>query len=339
MDEEIIQLLRDHSSEFFSGEQISRHLRVSRTAVWKRIQRLRALGYEIEASTRSGYRLLGSPDLLTPSEIKPHLKTKWIGKTIHHFDTLDSTNAKAYQLALDGAEEGEVVIAESQEKGKGRLGRQWVSPPFLNLYLSVILRPKIPPHQASLITLMAAVATADAIREFSGLAPLIKWPNDILLQGRKVAGLLNEIHSEIDRIHFVILGVGVNLNADENTLPKEIRGVATSLKIEMGQMISRKAFLPFFLQELERWYSIFIHGGSAVILEAWRGRAHLQGRRVRVASFGETLTGTAIDVDSDGALILETADGERKRVVAGDVEYSTKIEAPNLKHQAPNKSQ
>ncbi len=321
MEEEILQLLRDHSSEFLSGEEISLRLKVSRTAVWKRVQRLRALGYEIGASTRSGYRLIRSPDLLTPSEIKPILKTKWFGKTIHHFGILDSTNAKAYQLALDGAEEGAVVISESQGKGKGRLGRQWFSPPFLNLYLSVILRPKISPHQASLITLMAAVATAEAIRKFSGLLPLIKWPNDILLRDRKVAGLLNEIHSEIDRIHFVILGIGVNLNTDENTFPKEIRAAATSLKIEMGQTISRKVFLQFFLQELERWYSIFISEGSDIILKAWRDRAHILERRVRVTSFGETLAGTAIDVDSDGALILETEDGKRRRVVAGDVEY------------------
>jgi BirA family biotin operon repressor/biotin-[acetyl-CoA-carboxylase] ligase len=322
MDEEILQLLRDHSSQFLSGEEICRHLRVSRTAVWKRIQRLRALGYEIEASTRSGYRLIGSPDLLVPSEVKPLLKTKWIGKTIHHFDTLDSTNAKAYQLALDGAQEGEVVIAESQEKGKGRLGRQWFSPPFLNLYLSVILRPNISPHQASLITLMAAVATADAIREFSGLRPLIKWPNDILLRDRKVAGLLNEIHSEMDCIHFVILGIGVNLNMDEKAFSKEIQAVATSLRIEMGQTVSRKVFLQFFLQELERWYSIFINEGSAAILKAWRDWADLKGRGIKITSFGETLAGTAIDVDSDGALILETEDGKRRRVVAGDVEYS-----------------
>ncbi len=170
MDEAILQLLRDHSSEFLSGEEISRRLKVSRTAVWKRIQSLRRLGYEIEASTRSGYRLIGSPDLLTPSEIKPFLETEWIGKTVHYFQTLDSTNSKAYQLALNGAEEGEVVISESQEAGRGRLGRQWFSPAFLNLYLSVILRPNISPHQASLVTLMAAVATADAIREFSATA-------------------------------------------------------------------------------------------------------------------------------------------------------------------------
>jgi len=327
MDDEILKLLRESPSAFLSGEEISRRLKVSRTAVWKRMKRLRTLGYEIEASTRSGYRLIRSPDLLTPSEIKPILKTKWIGKTIHHFHTLDSTNSKAYQLALDGAEEGEVVVAESQEKGRGRLGRQWFSPPFLNLYLSVILRPKIPPHQASLITLMAAIATADAIQKFSGFLPLIKWPNDILLRNRKVAGLLNEINSEMDRIHFVILGIGINLNMDEKMFSKEIRTVATSLKREMGQTISRKAFLQSLLQELEKWYTIFMKQGSAFILKAWRDRAHLKGRRVKVTSFGETLGGIAVDVDSDGALILETADGKRKRVVAGDIEYRKKVKS------------
>jgi BirA family biotin operon repressor/biotin-[acetyl-CoA-carboxylase] ligase len=330
MDDKILQLLRDHSSGFFSGEEISRRLKVSRTAVWKRMKRLKTLGYEIEASTRSGYRLIQSPDLLTPSEIRPFLKTKWMGKTIHHFHTLDSTNSKAYQLALDGAEEGEVVISESQEKGRGRLGRQWFSPPFLNLYLSVILRPKIPPHQASLITLMAAVATADAIQKFSGLLPLIKWPNDILLRDRKIAGLLNEIHSEMDRIHFVILGIGVNLNLDERMFSKEVRAVATSLKIEMGQTISRKAFLQSLLLELEKWYTIFMKEGGAVILEAWRDRAHIKGRRVKVTSFGKALTGVAVDIDSEGALILETMGGKRERVVAGDIEYRKwKVESRN----------
>jgi BirA family biotin operon repressor/biotin-[acetyl-CoA-carboxylase] ligase len=324
MDEEILQLLRDRSSTFLSGEEISRRLKVSRTTVWKRMKQLREAGYKIEASTRSGYRLIQSPDLLTPSEIKPILKTKWMGWTIHHFQTIDSTNSKAYQLALNGAGEGEVVISESQEKGRGRLGRQWFSPPFLNLYLSVILRPKIPPHQAPLITLMAAVATADAIRRFSGLLPLIKWPNDILLRDRKVAGLLNEIHSEMDRIHFVILGIGVNLNMDEEKFLRETLSVATSLKIEMGQTVSRKGFLQSLLLELERWYSIFLEEGSAVVLEAWRDRACIKGREVKVTSFGKTFVGTAIDVDSDGALILETGDGKQKRVMAGDIEYRTK---------------
>jgi BirA family biotin operon repressor/biotin-[acetyl-CoA-carboxylase] ligase len=322
MDDAILKLLRENPSVFFSGEELSRRLNVSRTAVWKRIRHLRSLGYEIEASTRSGYRLIHSPDLLTPSEVKPSLKTRWMGKVIHYFTRLDSTNSKAYELAARGAEEGEVVITESQEKGRGRLGRNWFSPPHLNLYLSVILRPKIPPHQASLITLMAAVATAEAIEKYSGLRASIKWPNDILLNGRKVAGLLNEIQSEIDRVHFVILGIGVNLNTDGKMFPKEIKTLATSLKQEMKGAISRNAFLGSLLQSLEEWYGIFLKEGGEPILTAWKERADIQGRTVKVTSFGEELNGVAIDIDSDGALILKTEKQERKRVIAGDIEYN-----------------
>jgi BirA family transcriptional regulator, biotin operon repressor / biotin---[acetyl-CoA-carboxylase] ligase len=321
VDEEIIRLLKDRSPGSLSGEEMSRRLKVTRAAVWKRVRHLRALGYKIEASTRTGYRLIRSPDLLTPSEVRPLLRTKWMGRAIHHFHSTDSTNSMAYQLALQGAEEGEVVVAETQKKGRGRLGRKWYSPPFTNLYLSVILRPEIPPQQASLMTLMAAVATAGAIQKFSGLQPMIKWPNDILLKNRKVAGLLNEIHSETDRIHFVILGIGVNLNMDEKMFSKEILSLATSLKRETGQSISRKAFLQTLLEELEMWYETFLREGAPAVLKAWRDKARIQGRPVKVTSFGEVCAGTAIDLDSDGALILETEEGERKRIVAGDIEY------------------
>jgi BirA family biotin operon repressor/biotin-[acetyl-CoA-carboxylase] ligase len=191
----------------------------------------------------------------------------------------------------------------------------------LNLYLSVILRPKIPPHQASLITLLAAVATADAIENYSGLKPSIKWPNDLLLGKRKVAGLLNEIHSETDHIHFVILGIGVNLNMDEKEFPRAIRVKATSLKREMGRSVSRRAFAVLLLEELERWYETFLKEGGSPVLKAWRERARVQGKRVRVTSFGEVLIGHAVDIDPDGALILTTKGGKRKRIVAGDIEY------------------
>lgn len=324
IDDEILRLLKEHSPAFVSGEAISRPLKLTRTAVWKKIRNLKTLGYIIEALPRVGYRLIQSPDLLLPSEIHPILRTKWMGKKVHYFNTIDSTNSTAYQLALKGAKEGEVVIAESQEKGRGRLGRQWVSPPFLNLYLSVILRPKIPPHQASLMTLMAAVATANAIEQCTGRAPSIKWPNDLLLGKRKVAGLLNEIHSETDRIHFVILGMGVNLNMDEKGFPTEIRAKATSLKREMGRPVSRRTFVSLLLEELERWYEIFLKGGGSPLLEAWKARAQIEGKRVKVTSFGEVLTGRAVDIDSNGALILTTGDGERIRVVAGDIEYEEK---------------
>ncbi len=320
-DEEILSLLRENPSSFLSGEEISRRLKVTRTAVWKKMNRLRSLGYEFEASTRSGYRLIKSPDLLIPSEVKPIPGVEWIGKVIHHFHALDSTNGTAYQLALEGAEEGEVVVAESQKKGRGRLGREWFSPPYLNLYLSVVLRPKLPPHQIPLITLMAAVAAAEAIHDFSGLLPSIKWPNDILIRERKVAGLLNEIQSEMDRIHFVILGIGVNLNMDVQMLPGEIQRKATSLRQEVGREVSRTAFLRTLLRELERWYAIFLAEGGEAILKAWRAWARITGRRVSVSSLGEILTGIAVDVDSDGALILQMDNGVTKRVVAGDVEY------------------
>ena len=320
-EQDVLQLLREHPSIFLSGEEISRRLGVSRTAVWKRVRHLKSLGYDIEALRRSGYRFIQAPDLLLPSEIKPLLTTKFLGQTIHYFHSIDSTNSKAYQLALAGAGEGEVVIAESQSKGRGRLGRRWLSAPFLNLCLSVVLRPQIPPSQASLVTLMAAVATADAIQIYSGLLPQIKWPNDILLRDRKVAGLLNEIHSETDRVHFVILGIGINLNMEGKTFPQEIRALATSLKQEMRQTVSRKVFLKSLLEELERWYGIFSKKGGGAILEAWRKRSGIRGKRVKVNSFGETLNGTAIDVDSDGALILKMGDGSQKRVVAGDVVY------------------
>jgi BirA family biotin operon repressor/biotin-[acetyl-CoA-carboxylase] ligase len=248
-----------------------------------------------------------------------------MGRTIHYSQSVDSTNSRAYQLALQGAKEGEVVITESQIEGRGRLGRHWFSPPFLNLYLSLILRPQIPPHRASLITLMAAVATADAIQNYSGLFPQIKWPNDVLLRGRKVAGLLNEIQSEMDRIHFVILGIGINLNIDGEMFPKEIQEMATSLKREMGETISRKDFLCSLLVALEGWYATFLKEGGSPVLEAWRGRAKIEGKHVNISSFGENLSGVAVDVDSDGALIIETEGGAKKRVVAGDVEYSREL--------------
>lgn len=321
MDEIVLELLRRDPPTFVSGESIRRHLKVSRTAVWKRIEALRAQGYKIEASRRLGYRLLRSPDLLTPSEVRPALNTQWMGHKIHYYPTLDSTNTEAYQLALRGAREGEIVIAESQKKGRGRLGRPWFSPPYLNLNLSVILRPPIPPSQASVITLLAAVATAEAIEQISGISPTIKWPNDLLVGGRKIAGLLNEIHSEADRIHFVILGIGVNLNVAASCFPEKIRSIATSLKRETGRPVSRKIFLSSLLKALEAWYQLFLKEGNPPILRAWKQRAQIEGKPVKVTSFGETLWGTAVDVDSDGRLLIRTREGILRRIVAGDVEY------------------
>jgi BirA family transcriptional regulator, biotin operon repressor / biotin---[acetyl-CoA-carboxylase] ligase len=333
MDDNLLQLLKERAPAPVSGEEIGRLLGVSRAAIWKKVQALKTLGYEVEAMTRSGYRLLRSPDRLMQAEVVSGLRTRWLGRKVHHFEVLDSTNSTAYRLAMEGAGEGEVVIAEMQQKGKGRLGREWFSPAFLNLYLSVILRPRIPPQQASLITLMAAVAVSEAIEKTSGLHPTIKWPNDVLMGTRKMAGLLNEIHSETDRVHFVILGIGVNVNVDSETMPEEIRMRATSLKEETGRAVSRKAFLQSLFMEMEQWYSAFLKEGGSPILQAWAQRARIEGKAVQVSSFDETLTGTAMGIDPYGALILRTGTGEQKRVVAGDVRYDVKLEARNPKFE------
>lgn len=243
-----------------------------------------------------------------------------MGRTIHRFQVTDSTNSRACELAGRGAAEGEAVVADAQDKGRGRMGRIWHSPSSANLYLSVILRPTIPPGQASLLTLLAAVATAESVAEFSGLRPAIKWPNDILLNGRKTAGLLNEMRSEAGRILFVIMGFGVNLNLDEESFPAEIRGLATSLKRETGQAVSRPAFLGDLLRRLEAWYELFLSQGPAPILNAWRDWAQTRGRPVHVISSGENWTGLAVDIAEDGGLIVRTEDGRQRKIVSGDVE-------------------
>ncbi len=321
MDEDILKLLKQNEGNFISGEKISRTLNVSRTAIWKRIKKLRELGYEIDASPRAGYRLISCPDILLPAEIKQILETRWIAKKIHYFQKVDSTNSIAYQLAMQGADEGEVIIAETQEKGKGRLGRQWFSPPYLNLYISIILRPEILPNQASMITLLSAVSTAESIKRYSDITPSIKWPNDILIGGKKVAGILNEIDSETDRIHFIILGIGININIGKEEFPKDIREYATSLKIETGREVSRKEFICFLFKEIEDWYERFIREGNKPVLDAWRRWADIKDKMVRVSSFKDEVIGKAIDIDSDGALIIEDKDGKLMRIIAGDVEY------------------
>lgn len=320
MDEDILKILKENENNYISGQKISNALGVSRTAIWKRIKNLREMGYEIGASPRAGYRLISCPDILLPIEIKPYLETEGIARKIHYFQRIDSTNSMAYQLAMQGAKEGEIVIAESQEKGRGRLGRKWFSPPYLNLYISIILRPEIMPNQASIITLLSAVATAEAIKRYSDITPSIKWPNDILVKGRKVAGLLNEVNSEIDRIHFVILGIGINLNINKKEFPRDIREHATSLKIETGREISRKEFTGLLLREIEYWYKKFLKEGSQPIIDAWRRWADIKERVVKVSSFKETFIGKAIDIDSDGALMIEH-NGMIKKVIAGDIEY------------------
>jgi BirA family biotin operon repressor/biotin-[acetyl-CoA-carboxylase] ligase len=318
-DEKILKLLRENRGEYISGAEIGKKLELSRTAVWKHIGNLRKAGYEIEAVPALGYRLLSSPDLLTPAEIGAGLKTRYIGKRIHAFSITDSTNVKAFELALHGAPEGTVVVAEGQRKGKGRLGRHWESPKGVNIYTSIILRPKMAPSLASQITMLAAVATARAIEKTARILPDIKWPNDVLIRNRKAAGILTEIDSEADIVNFIVLGIGIDVNMEPSALPPDVAKVATSLKNETGRAFERVPIVQELYRQLERWYDIFKKEGFGPIITEWERLSIMAGKHVKVSFLKETREGIALGLDTDGALLLRLPTGKIERVVAGDV--------------------
>jgi len=251
--------------------------------------------------------------------IQGALGTKRLGTKFHYFQEIDSTNSHARRLAETGAPEGEVVIAERQFEGRGRLGRSWESPPYCNLYFSLLLRPALAPVHAPQMTLMAAVALADTVAAFVVEPPAIKWPNDILLQGKKVAGILTESSCDAKHIEFVILGIGVNLNFPRERMPETIRDRATSLMEVGGKTFSRENFLRRLIQDLDRCYGILEDFGFDAIAPRWEAYFALRGRRVRVEMIDEVISGTATGIDGDGALLLEAEDGVLRRVLAGDV--------------------
>lgn len=256
---------------------------------------------------------------LDPEGICSRLQTERIGKKIHYLPEIDSSNIYARRRAEAGGEEGEIVIAEAQTHGRGRLGRRWVSPPYLNLYLSVILRPKLPPHQASQITLMSAVALADTVQSFIPAAPEIKWPNDIKVGGRKLAGVLTESSCDADRVHFVILGIGVNVNFPLELMPESIRQSATSLMVLARKPVDRAEFVRQLIQNLDQCYWELEERGFSLMASRWENFFLLRGKRVRVEMPDQSVSGTAMGIDGEGALILQSEGGGLKRIVAGDV--------------------
>ena len=261
----------------------------------------------------------GANAVLDPEEIQKGLETRRFGRKIHCFPEVDSTNLYARRRAQEGGEEGEIVIAESQTQGKGRMGRTWFSPAYLNLYLSILLRPKLPPAHAPQITLMAAVAVAETAASFLPLVPEIKWPNDILEGGKKLAGILTESSCERDRVLFAVLGIGVNLNLPQELMPEAIRDEATSFLILTGRPVNRVEFTCRLIHNLERCYEDLESGGWPFMARKWEGFFRLRGKRVKVEMAGGPVVGKALGIDQDGALIVEDQKGEIQRIVAGDV--------------------
>jgi len=319
----ILAVLRSAGGAYVSGEEIAKALNVSRTAVWKHIHELKQAGYAIESHSRSGYCLLETPDLLLPNEIKNGLQTRVLGREIKYYKDVQSTNNEAKELAAKGAAEGMIVVSEAQNSGRGRLLRGWYSPENQGIWFSVILRPAFLPQEAPKCTLMAAVAIVKAVKKISGLDVGIKWPNDILYEGKKLVGILTEMSAEMDGINYIVIGMGINVNIQQTEFPEEVAGIATSLSILKGEKLSRVTLLQAILAELEELYDQVQRQGFAQVLAEWKKYSVTLGQEVNVIGIKETFSGTAVDIDSDGALLVRTPD-EIRRVLAGDVSIRPK---------------
>ncbi|MDK2820594.1 MAG: BirA family transcriptional regulator [Clostridia bacterium] len=317
--QQVLEFLRNHQGEYVSGEEMSRILDISRTAIWKHIQALRLEGYEIEAQTRRGYRLVSIPDCFYPDEVASGLKTSWLGRTLYYYDEVGSTNQIAKELADDGAQEGTVVITECQTGGRGRRGRTWLSPKGKGIWFSVIFRPRIATAQAPQITLMAAVAVTAAIRDETGLPAGIKWPNDILIGNRKVCGILTEIKAEIEAINYVVVGIGLNVNLEETEFSPEVRPIATSLLLELNRPVKRLPLFQRILYRLEQGYELWQEEGFAPIQKAWKEANVTLGREVQINSWREVFKGVALDIDAEGALLVKGEGNDIRRFSSGEV--------------------
>lgn len=318
-DAKILSALRANA-DGVSGAEIAEQLGVTRAAIWGHIEELRRLGYEIEAGPHFGYRLVSAPDALYADDLLARLgHTKIVGRDIRVFEQTTSTNDVIEKLARDGVREGAVVFAESQTKGRGRLGRAWVSPPRKGLWFSILLRPDLRPQETTQLTVASATALRRAIQAETGLAAEIKWPNDIMIRGRKVAGILTEMSAELDRVRHVILGIGVDVNLGANEFPAELRRTATSLRMEAGKAIPRPELATAILRELDHDYLRVGTGRFAEVADEWEAHCTTMGLAVTIQIGGRRVSGRAESLDDDGALRLRTEHGHLERITGGDV--------------------
>ncbi len=316
---DILKYLRE--KEYVSGEVLANKLSISRVAIWKQIQKLKDIGYKIISDQNLGYCLVSRPDLLLPQEIQRGLSTSYIGKEIYYFPELKSTNTIAKEKALhraEGINEGTLIIAEWQSAGKGRLGREWFSPTG-GIWFSIILYPQLSPSYISRITLMTAVAVVKAIRICTQIKSQIKWPNDILINKKKVCGILTEMSAELDIINWVVVGIGVNVNIKQREFPEDIRERTTSLKEVLGKKVLRVKLAQVFLQEFEKYYEILKRREFSFILKEWKLYSYTLGKKIRVDMGERIITGEAVDINEEGALILKKEDGELVEILSGTI--------------------
>lgn len=326
LEHKVLEILKKNNENYVSGESLSEHLGVTRTSIWKYINSLKEAGYNIESVTRKGYRLIDSSDILNEFEVSSGLKTDLIGNKIVYIKEVDSTNLYARKIALEGAEDGTVVIADAQTAGRGRLGRSWSSMSGKGIWMSVVLKPQISPEDVQIITLGASVAAVKAIHEVTGIRAGIKWPNDIICEGKKVCGILTEMNSEVEMVNFLILGIGINVNHSILDFPDEIKSIATSLAVYSGmgdkknvKLFRRSDIIKKLLYELEQIYNKIKKGAIKDIIDEWKLYSVTLGKQVRVMYKNDTYTGTAMDIREDGRLVVKCDDGCTRDVFSGEV--------------------
>lgn len=317
MKTEILRYLKE-ADGYISGQELCERFQVSRTAVWKVVRQLEAEGYEIEAVRNRGYRLKTAGDILSRAEILSSIRGSWAGREILYLDEVDSTNTAAKKAAENGAAHGTLVVSERQTGGKGRRGRVWDSPRGTGIFMTLILRPEMAPVHASMLTLVAALAVAGGIKECTGASSLIKWPNDIVMGGKKVCGILTEMSADPDCINYVAVGIGINVNREE--FPEEIREVAASIFTETGKKTKRSLLISAVMAAFERYYEIFMKTADmSGLLEEYNGKLANCGRTVRVLDPAGEYSGTAIGIDREGELLVEMEDRTVRRVLSGEV--------------------
>jgi len=304
---------------YVSGKFLAEKLGISRVAVWKQIQKLKNLHYEIISHKNLGYCIISQPDLLLPDEIHKGLNTKYIGHKIYYYQELESSNLTAKEKARskrDVVPEGTVIITEKQKGGRGRLGRKWFSP-IGGIWLSVILYPSLSPEYIPCITLMTSVAIVRAIKELTGIQGLIKWPNDVMIHDKKVCGILTEMSAEMDLINWLVVGIGINVNIDRCEFAKEIKDISISLKEMTKKRVSRIQLVQIFLREFEKYYNMLIQKESTIILNEWKNYSHTIGKRIDVKVGDRLISGQAIDINDRGALMIKKDDGEILEIISG----------------------
>lgn len=317
----VLQRLFEANGEPISGQKLADEFGVSRTAIWKYIKEFEGEGYEIGTVRKKGYYLITIPDLVTAANIKRYLKTHHYGQEIAYYQSCPSTQPIAHELAQDEAKDGTIVIAEEQLQSKGRMARPWASKAYKGIWMSVITRPPLSPQEAPQMTLVAAVAITRAIEEVTGLTPQIKWPNDLLMNGKKITGILTELQADPDLVKSIIIGIGMNVNQDEAEFPAELSSIATSLKIEKGETINRAALVATVLKYLEHYTDLYVANGFTPIKLLWESYSNTIGKQVRAVMLRETVEGKAIGITEEGMLELQLPDGTIRAIYSGDIEF------------------